>query len=59
MTKNDNIATLFINMGGPRSLDDVGRFMYNLFNDVHIISAKQPWRSFIARMIFWKRVAGV
>ena len=59
MTKNDNIATLFINMGGPRSLDDVGRFMYNLFNDVHIISAKQPWRSFIARMICWKRVAGV
>ena len=52
-------ALLFINMGGPRSVNDVGRFMYNLFNDVHIVDISQPFRSLIARMICMARVGNV
>ena len=54
-----NPAVLFINMGGPRNPDEVGRFMYNLFNDVHIVDVSQPLRSLIARMISLARVGKV
>ncbi len=53
------IAALFINMGGPRSIKDVSRFMHALFNDIHIIDTGQPMRTFIARMITLARVKGV
>ena len=59
MTRNETIAALFINMGGPRCVEDVGRFMHNLFNDAHILSMKQPLRSFVASMICLARVSGV
>ena len=44
-------AILLINMGGPSDLTRVRRFMFNLFNDPHIISAPQPIRAFVAWMI--------
>ena len=54
-----NPAVLFINMGGPRSPDEVGRFMYNLFNDKRIVDVSRPLRSLIARMICLARVGNV
>lgn len=44
-------AILLINMGGPSNLTKVRRFMFNLFNDPHIMSAPQPLRAFVAWMI--------
>ncbi len=59
MSQNEKIAALFINMGGPRTPEDVRPFMFNLFNDVHILDLKQPLRRFVATMICMARVKRV
>ncbi len=48
-------ALLLMNMGGPNNLDEVELFLKNMFNDRRIISAPQPIRSLIARLITWRR----
>lgn len=48
-------AILLLNMGGPNNLDEVEVFLNNMFNDKHIISAPQPIRAMIAKLITWRR----
>lgn len=48
-------AILLLNMGGPNNLDEVEVFLNNMFNDKRIISAPQPIRYFIAKLITFKR----
>ena len=52
-------AALIINMGGPAELREVSRFMYNLFNDPHIMGAPQPFRSLFARIITALRIRNI
>ena len=52
-------TALFINMGGPKRLGDVARFMFNLFNDPHIINLPQPLRSLIACSVCAGRLKSV
>jgi ferrochelatase len=60
MGKNDGkIAIVLINMGGPANLSEVRSFLYNLFNDSHIISLPQPLRGTLARIISMARAPGV
>jgi len=50
----DKVGILFLNLGGPESLDEVEDFLFNLFNDPDIIRLPgplQPLQSFIARRI--------
>jgi protoporphyrin/coproporphyrin ferrochelatase len=48
-------GVVLFNLGGPDSLDSVGRFLFNLFNDPAIIRLPQPFRYLIARLITWRR----
>lgn len=48
-------AILLLNMGGPNNLDEVEVFLNNMFNDKRIISAPQPIRGMIAKLITWRR----
>jgi len=43
-------------MGGPNNLDEVEVFLSNMFNDKRIISAPQPIRGMIAKLITWRRI---
>jgi ferrochelatase len=52
-------AVILINMGGPRGLDKVRPFMFNLFNDRHIMDMPQPVRAFVAQMIVAIRTPNV
>jgi ferrochelatase len=45
------IAVVIFNLGGPDSLDSVKPFLFNLFNDPHIISLPQPFRYILAKFI--------
>ena len=49
-------AILLMNMGGPSNLDEVKVFLNNMFNDKRIISAPQPIRAMIAKLIIWRRL---
>ncbi|MDY0122379.1 MAG: ferrochelatase [Sulfurimonas sp.] len=49
-------AILLLNMGGPNNLDEVEVFLNNMFNDKRIISAPQPIRAMIAKLITWRRL---
>lgn len=49
-------AILLLNMGGPNNLDEVQVFLNNMFNDKRIISAPQPIRALIAKLIIFKRL---
>jgi hypothetical protein len=39
---DDKVGILFLNLGGPESLDEVEDFLYNLFNDEDIIRLPNP-----------------
>lgn len=45
------IAVVLLNLGGPSSLDGVGKFLFNLFNDKAIINLPNPFRWIIAKII--------
>lgn len=45
------IAVILFNLGGPDKLDSVQQFLFNLFNDKHIITLPQPLRYIIAKII--------
>jgi ferrochelatase len=49
------IAVITYNLGGPDSLDAVEPFLFNLFNDKHIITLPQPFRYFLAKTISFFR----
>ena len=49
-------AILLLNMGGLNNLDEVEVFLNNMFNDKRIISALQPIRAMIAKLITWRRI---
>lgn len=48
-------AIILFNLGGPDSLEAVKPFLFNLFYDKAIISAPNPMRFFIAKLISSKR----
>ena len=48
-------AIVLFNLGGPDSLDAVQPFLFNLFNDKAIISAPNPIRYLLAKLISKKR----
>jgi protoporphyrin/coproporphyrin ferrochelatase len=56
---NGKMAVILINMGGPADLLGIRPFLYNLFNDDHIISLPQPLRAMLARIISITRTPGV
>ena len=45
------IAVIIFNLGGPDSLESVQPFLFNLFNDPHIITLPQPFRYLLAKLI--------
>ena len=47
----NNVAVVIFNLGGPESLSAVQPFLFNLFNDKHIIPLFQPLRFIVASMI--------
>lgn len=49
------IAVVLFNLGGPDLPKSVQPFLFNLFNDKAIISAPQPIRWFIAKLISTRR----
>ncbi|MDG1288036.1 MAG: ferrochelatase [Rickettsiales bacterium] len=49
------IAVVLLNLGGPDKLESVQPFLFNLFNDKAIISAPQPIRWMIAKLISTRR----
>uniref|UniRef100_A0A7S0Z4I5 Ferrochelatase n=1 Tax=Hemiselmis tepida TaxID=464990 RepID=A0A7S0Z4I5_9CRYP len=52
--ETEKVGILFLNLGGPESLDEVEDFLFNLFNDPDIIRLPgplKPLQSFIARRI--------
>jgi len=54
----DKVGILFLNLGGPESLDEVEDFLYNLFNDEDIIRLPapiKPLQGYIARWIASRR----
>jgi ferrochelatase len=50
-------AIVLYNLGGPDKLDSVKPFLFNLFNDKHIIAVPQPFRYMLAKLISTKRNA--
>ena len=48
-------AVVLFNLGGPDSLESVGPFLFNLFNDKRIISLPNPFRYLLARFISFRR----
>lgn len=48
-------AVILFNLGGPDSLDAVGPFLFNLFNDPAIIRAPAPLRWLLAKLISRRR----
>jgi len=45
------VAIILFNLGGPDEPKAVRRFLFNLFNDRHIIGAPQPFRYLTAQLI--------
>ncbi len=54
---NKKTAVILFNLGGPKNLDSVEPFLFNLFNDRAIIGLPQPLRFFLAKYISKKRVS--
>ncbi len=54
-SKNDKIAVVLFNLGGPDSLKAVKPFLYNLFSDPAIIQIPTPFRQILAKFISKKR----
>ena len=50
-SRDNKIAALLINMGGPESLSAVRPFLCRLFSDRHVMDMPQPMRGLIARLI--------
>ena len=48
-------AVILFNLGGPDNLDAVGSFLFNLFNDKHIINLPNPFRYLLAKFIAFRR----
>lgn len=48
-------ALILMNMGGPRNLDEVKVFLYNMFHDPHILALPYPIRTLLARLILFFR----
>lgn len=55
MAEVDRVAVVLFNLGGPDSLDAVEPFLFNLFKDPAIISAPNPFRWVIAKLISRRR----
>lgn len=53
--KNQKIAIVLFNLGGPDGLAAVKPFLFNLFNDRNIIDVPQPLRWLVARLIAARR----
>lgn len=52
---NKKTAVILFNLGGPKNLESVEPFLFNLFNDHAIIGLPQPFRFFLAKYISRKR----
>ena len=48
-------AVILFNLGGPKNLESVEPFLFNLFNDRAIIGLPQPLRFLLAKYISRKR----
>ena len=55
VNSNKKTAVILFNLGGPKNLESVEPFLFNLFNDRAIISLPQPLRFFLARFISKRR----
>ncbi len=55
--KNQKIAVVLFNLGGPDKPAAVKPFLINLFSDPNIITVPGPLRWFLARIIAWRRTA--
>lgn len=55
--KNQKIAIILFNLGGPDQLAAVRPFLINLFSDPNIITAPGPIRWLLARLIAWRRTS--
>lgn len=53
--KNKKTAIILMNLGGPASLDDVKKFLFNLFYDKAIIRLPNPFRWIVAKLISSRR----
>lgn len=53
--KNDRVAVVLFNLGGPDRPEAVKPFLFNLFNDRAIIGLPQPFRWCLAKLISWRR----
>ncbi|MDX2082786.1 MAG: ferrochelatase [Rickettsiales bacterium] len=52
---NRKTAVILFNLGGPKNLQAVKPFLFNLFNDRAIINLPQPLRFFLAKLISSRR----
>ncbi|NBV06319.1 MAG: ferrochelatase [Proteobacteria bacterium] len=48
-------AVILFNLGGPKNLESVEPFLFNLFNDKAIIGLPQPFRFLLAKLISSRR----
>ena len=55
MLKNNKVAVILFNLGGPDKLESVKPFLFNLFNDKAIIGLPQPLRFLLAKLISSRR----
>lgn len=55
MNSEKKTAVILFNLGGPSSLTEVKKFLFNLFNDRAIIGLPQPLRFLLAKFISSKR----
>lgn len=53
--KNKKTAIVLMNLGGPKNLDEVKSFLFNLFYDKAIIRLPNPFRWLIAKIISSRR----
>jgi len=58
--KNKKWGIVLLNMGGPKTLDDIEPFLFNLLSDPRIISIPMGWiRRLVAKRIAHKRTPSV
>ena len=55
MFKNERIAVVLFNLGGPDNPEAIKPFLYNLFADPAIIQIPAPFRQILAKIISAKR----
>lgn len=53
--KENRVAVVLFNLGGPDNIGSVEPFLFNLFRDPAIISLPQPFRWLLAKLISTKR----